>query len=356
MGLHLHGEPFGGNVKRAIVVLALIAFSYANAQQIIDPQKIEGGGFRLGPYPVPIEQDEVKGVLYTWLFFNTVVEGRVDPVYKLYLTLKSQLNTLPPMILQIVRTTLPQNNCGRINAVDNWVYGMNMPTMKVMNENTVRIEANGSIETWSCFRNPVDETVCDHYTDSFGNEIPYNCRTRRGSPIKARNLQQGYEITKDIRFRSVNGEWRIRDDKATVFFTGDSVGTMALNTIAFIQNNLGAALGNPLLTEQRIKMTVPEEYRFLNPRYERAGFEMSDGVPFLVGGASISVSANQINDFMQKYFGSLWTPIAETNASRPGREPWTKARLRQYCKETAPELEIADCGARMGIPYDGIPD
>ena len=317
------------------------------------PAKFEYG-YRIGPYPVPLEYEGVNAVLYTWLFFTPIVEGRGNPTYSLRVTVKVQLNTLPGMFRQVMRQKYPDDNCGRINNVDNWVYTFEDPKITVVDEHNLRVVASGMVSTWTCLENPVFETVCESYTDSLGISWPYNCKSRPGSPIKTQNIRQGVDVTKGLYLDAKDGAILVKDYEPTINFAGGIADTL-LNFIALIEHNLGAAFANAFMSARRIELMVPEAYRAFHPKYDLARFELSNGVPFLAVGASAGVTAKQVNDFMRQTFGGLWTDIPETAA--PAAAPaLTKAAVQQMCLQQDPADDVPTCAAKMGLPYAELPD
>lgn len=312
-------------------------------------------GYRIGPYPLPITEDGESATLWIWLTFTPVQEGRGNPIFKLKLSLEAKLDEIPPAAKRIVDKKYLSDNCGRIDAVDNWVYALDAPRFIVVDPHNLQLLAKGQIETWSCFRNPVPETVCDHYRDDvFNTDIPYNCTTRQGSPIKTRNLQQGFEVTKNFyASTSADGRLEIKDQKPIKDFLGQTLTTQILSFLDFVSGNLGAILANAYMTPQLIELSVPAEYRAFNPRYEDAGFKVDQNSVFLVVSASVSITAVQVNSFMRSRFGGLWTDLPAS--SGPARLDMTKQQLRSLCAER-PQWSLTDCAAAAGFKYDELPD
>lgn len=346
-----------GAIRSAMVaMLGASLWVAAVAQQasarIPVPEKREEG-YRIGPYPVEIEQDGAKGTFYSWLYFIPIVEGRGETSYRLRLVLKVQLTALADMFKKVMDDKYPHDNCGRINNIDNWVYTTERPSMAVVDAHRLRVDASVMVSTWSCFENPAFETVCDSYRDSLGIEWPYNCKTRRASPIKMQLLRQGVDVTKEFWLDAADGALQYKDNEPTIKFAGGPIDTIS-NFAVTIFHNVGAAYRNAAMTPSRIEMMVPEDYRAFHPTYDLAGFETAGGEPFIVVGASAGVTAQQINAFMRRTFGGLWTDIVPTPTSAP--TAMTKTELARQCAESMAGEDIRTCAAKMGYPYDELPD
>jgi hypothetical protein len=154
-------------VRIAVLLYLFASIGSANAQAV--PVHDEGG-YRIGPYPIPIETEGVKTDLWTWLYFLPVIEGRgPDRSYKLKLAIKANLSTLPTLVKSIADKKFDKNNCARYG-VDNWVYVFEQPTIEMAGSNRLVFTSTGIIATWTCIQNLVPETVCEQgqYRDSLG--------------------------------------------------------------------------------------------------------------------------------------------------------------------------------------------
>lgn len=293
---------FGGLIYASYVLLA--PFCYAQNQP--SPPN----SYQIGPYPVPFENDRIKTQFWTWLHFTPSIEGRENPTYKLVLTISIQLDNLPKLLSDYAAQTLSTDPCGRCPNVDNWVYSplnVNPPEVK---QHCLRITASGVFSTWTCLPG-VDETVCDYYEDDLGNKWPYNCRLRRGDPIKSRNFQQEYELTKDY-FLDVTPDGRIKwtDSGLIIHMIGDSPGSQFLEVVAMLENNLKSTIAAACSLDTKfIDMNVPEDFKVLNPKYCYGAFEKTDQGAFLIVSASVSTTEAEINNFMRKHFEGIWRGI-----------------------------------------------
>lgn len=347
-------------MKRLLLILltlfALASPSLADAQtQIINPRR-GADGFRIGPYPIPLDDEgDTIGYIYTSLIFVPEIQGRGAGPFVLRMHAMAQLTDMGAAIERLAERRLSQDNCGRVNAVDNWVYDVSNTTVEVPDPSRLRIKARVSVSTWACTEG-VPETVCETYTDSFGISWPYNC-VWRPTRYKTVLLQQGGEAEQEILFRVSQGvvEYKIFDP----VLTPDN------NTV--LQNLFNGALrhflhtdealqNNAVFTPDRWQAPIPSEYEFLHPTIERAGFETIQGQPFVYSTFSVSVTADQINDFMSQYFGSLWTPIQPAPVANSGP---TKRSVQADCVgylAQNPGHTIYQCAAAMGLPYDELPD
>lgn len=314
------------------------------------------GGFRIGPYPVPFQHEGVNTVFWTWLYLTPVIEGRGNSTYKLYLTIKVQLDNIPEFARVIAEKKLSRDNCGRINAVDNWVYSVNRPSLELRNANNLRIVLNGHVSTWSCLENPVPETVCDTYRDSLGLTWPYNCRFRASTPIKWMNFQVGVIATEDIFLSAKDGEIQYKVNQP--LFNVDNSGFLnpILNLLLDVFYNFGTAASNLVLAPTRIPLSISQDFNKFNPRYENARFETTSGAHHVSITASAGITRDQINSFMRNAVGPLWNDIGPAVGIAPTPGPMTKSRLREECRQILPGVDIRECAAKSGWPYDALPD
>lgn len=335
----------------ACVVFFLLFTNFSYAQ---NPEKTEYG-YKLGPYPTPVELEGIKTNFWTSLRFNTVIEGREDPRYKLILELFIQINNLPSLIHAYAAKNLPSNNCAAYN-INNEVYNIKVNPLEVLEGgHGLRISGSGDLSIWACSAGP-DETRCDHYRDDFGNDWPYNCRLERGKDMKSMIAQQGFEFHKDFYLNSEKGALKFSDYKPFIWFTGGSLGTSILNMLGLFTNNLGAAINNAFLHPNYVVMNVPEDYRAFDPRYESAGFRKIKNAEFIVISASASISASQINEFMRRMFGDIWNDILPELPKTKPKSAMSKKILREECKKYAPNDDILVCAADMGWDYNSLPD
>lgn len=346
--------------SRLIVILALIfalAPLQAMAQNIVNP-RYGNGEYLLGPYPFKQGMNGVDAQLYGNLIFRPVIEGRANPTYKLYLKVMVQLTGLGPAVKGYVDKNYSQDNCGRINAVDNWVYTVKNTRLRVVDRNTLRITSEGSVSTWTCTEG-IPETVCDSYSDSFGISWPYNCKLRP-KVWKAQNFEQGFEVVKDT--------WVDSTANSISFKNYDPVATPDNNTV--IQNIFNGVFRhfaktdetinrNATLSPRTIEVIVPTEYQFLNPRIEFAGFQSYKDEPFLVATYSVAITREQINAFMSRFFGSIYKPIAAPVVAPINPGSPTKSSVRAECAEHLrqhPGDTVEKCAALLGLPYSELPD
>jgi hypothetical protein len=337
--------------------LALLVPAQASSQNIVNP-RASNGTFKLGPYPVKADLDGIPVQLYTTLIFQPVIEGRGNPTYKLNLIALVQLTDLGPAVKRYVMAKYSQNNCERVNNVDNWVYSVKSTTLRVVDRRTLRISSVASVQTWTCTEG-LPETVCETYKDSFGFEWPKNCKMRP-TRYKVMNFEQGAEVTKDT--------WVDSTPTTILFKNFDPVIKPDNNTV--LQNILNKVFrdlaktdatiaNNAALSATSINAAVPSEYLFLNPRIEEAGFNEQGGEPFLYGRYSVSIEREQINSFMSRYFGSLWDPITAPATAASTAPALTKAQVRSDCADYLkknPGDTIEHCAALHGLPYADLPD
>ena len=324
MGLHLYGRYTKGKAMKTIgifILFLLISFSQLSFADGPTAAKLEDG-YRIGPYPIQQDLDGIPVKLWAWLFATPIIEGLGDSdrTYKLKVTVKVQISDLRRAAQTYIDTKLDHDNCQRINNVDNWVYGLKVEPLDVSDGHTMKVKVTGTISTWTCIENPVFETVCDHYTDMFGFSYPYNCYTRRGAPMKTQNFSQGVELSGNVYLKErPDGSLDYRKpEKFFIYFTGDSPATTALNIFALLENNLGTIF-NGMQPANTYKMIVPDYLQFLNPKFEFAGFERSGAAKteFAVLSASIGVKPSELNSYMQRLVGPLWSDISPIEPKAP---------------------------------------
>lgn len=297
--------------------------------------------YQIGPYPAQYEKDGIKDTFWIWLRFTPVTIGRVNPTYKLKLTIFVQVNGLPRLLASYAAQKLPTDNCARFN-VDNWVYHVVPAPLEIRKAHSLRLTATGDISTWTCLPG-IQETVCRSLLD---------CTLRDGNPIKTINLQQGFEATKDWYLDiTADGKLTYGDPKPQIYFTGDNPGAGFLNIVALLSHNLSAALQHSMVT---MEDKIPADYKFLNPRYEWAGFVLNNGIEWMTADASVSITSSQIGDFMQKYFPNTWQGLIPEIA--PKREKMTKQLMHEECDKYAPGQDILDCASSMGWDYPSLPE
>jgi len=139
-----------------------------------------------------------------------------------------------------------------------------------------------------------------------------------------------------------------------VLWTGNSLPTQVLNVLSFMANNFGAAISNALLSPKLIEIKVPEDFKVLHPRYEDAYFEKNQSGTYVVAGASVSITAEQINGFMKKHFGNAWHNIPE--AAPPTQVKMTRKGLEALCAQYDPQDSVVICGRKMGWDYNQLPE
>ena len=337
------------SILSALLFLLFIESAVADGTPVAQPI------FELGPYPIPYELDGVKTSFNTWLQFIPVIEGRGVPTYKLLMRVRLQIDSLPQFFVDYARSKTPNDNCARINNIDNWVYSFKTAPFQISDDrHNLTLGSSGDVSTWTCTES-LPETVCDHYRDSLGIEWPYNCKTRRGSPIKTQNFIQGFDIKKSLFFSTDgNGNILYKDEKPTVWWTGDSLPTQVLNLLTFVMNNFGAMIGNALMSPKLIEMNVPDDFKVLHPGYEDAYFERNPSGVFIIASASVSVTADQVNDFMRKHFGPIWHDIPK--AAQPVNTVMTRKRLEAMCSQYDPHDGVVICGLKMGFDYNHLPE
>lgn len=351
-------------LRGTVLAIALLYTTVIFAQ----PTPIrDENGYRIGPYPIPIEHDGIKASLWTWLIFEPFAEPRIGK-YGLRVTAKSQLSEIRSLITGAVLKKLPRDNCARYS-IDNWVYTFNTPELNIASASSMNAVLRGSVSTWTCASNPIPETVCEGggtYRDSFGITWPAlpHCYTRPGQPLKSQNLEQAFEAQKGYFVgASPDGKLQLTDYKPTYWFTGGSPLTALLNMFALVENNLSAIFSNAMMKPQQFELVLPKEFVALVPRYEQGRFVMESGQPWLFVVASVSTTSETIDKIMRDTFGFLWTGATSkvtpsvSSLSAP-RTPasMTKERIHRECAEYAPRDPVQDCAMKMGFDYQRLPD
>jgi hypothetical protein len=329
----------------ALLVVSLISADRSDAQQVLNP-RYGNGSYVIGPYPVPFEVEGVKATIWVSLVFTPEVLLRHDPPFKLTMQAKAELTELGPAIRSYAVAKYSQDNCGRINAVDNWVYDIGNPKVTVVDSHTLRIKSRVDVSTWTCTEG-VPELVCEGLS----------CKLRP-TKIKIQNFEQGGEIRKDLWIDVKPDKILYKDYEPEIDIDNNTVLQNMLNdgfkTILKVDER---EQNNKLLPVSAIDAATPAEFKALHPQLEFGGFETYKDRPFLTFTYSVSINQSQINDFMSKYFGSLYTPF--TGYTPPPSEPYTKARLRADCAPYMaqhPGATIQECAAMMGMPYESLPD
>jgi hypothetical protein len=349
-----------GSRWAALLVLLLTcgAFTTAQAQEYppIAAQKTDTG-FQIGPYPVPYEYEGSKTILWTWLRFRHEVIGRAYPTYKLYMTLLVQFNHMPRFFEAALEKNWSMDNCGRINAVDNWVYALDTPRVELRDNHNIYLETSAYVSTWSCFENPVPETVCDEYSDSFGFRWPYNCRLRSATPIKWMNLEVGIDANVKAHLSAADGALVYKVEEPYLRMDDDAFFSPAVNLFADFLYNIPTSIHNAVLQPSRVSIEASQDFAKFNPRYEDAGFQMVQGAEFVYVTASVSITSAQINEFMRNAIGPLWDDVVIV-PSPPEPDAWTKSRVRSECADADVGTDWNECLALMGLPYvyEELPD
>ncbi len=344
MGLRVHGQTNREwQMSHCLrVANALTAFCLLMSSGVCRAEAAEQiRNYELGPYPVQQELEGINETFWVWLRFTPVIVGRIDPTYQLKLTVFVQVNHLPTFVSNYATRKLPTDNCARFN-VDNWVYHVVPEPLAIYKDHTLRLTAKGDISTWTCLPG-LQELVCHDL----------ECKMRDGDPIKSRNLQQGFEATKDWYLDVTHdGKLTYGDPEPLIYFTGDSIGSEILGILALVTHNLGSGLRHSMVV---VEDKIPPDYKFLNPKYEWAGFIISNHVEWMTAEASVSITTAQIEEFMKKYFPGTWQGLMPQPTSPP-KQKMTKQLMREECDKYAPGVDILDCASSMGWNYPALPD
>jgi len=338
-----------------LFILALLLASPGHAQQIVNP-RIKGSSFVIGPYPIALSEKGVSTTLYSSLFFKTLAEGRGNTSYKLFLTVATQLTDVGPAVKRFAEATYSQDNCGRLNSADNWVFAIKNPKVVVTDPHNLSIKSKVNVSTWTCVEG-VPETVCDHYSAA-GIQVPYNCKLRP-TRYKTINFEQGFEIEQGLFVEAANNKYAYKFYQMVVTPDNNTVIQNLINGILRDKAKTDEAMNNNrALAPTTGDLPIPPDFIAFNPKLENAWFETLSGEPFFCVEFSVGVTQSQIDEFMTKYFGSLYHPAGPA-APPPAAGPLTKARVRAECADYLaqhPGDTVQHCAALSGLPYDELPD
>lgn len=320
--------------------LGLVKLAYA--EEKISPY------FRIGPYPISYEIEGIRTHSWATLIFYPTIKDRTLDEIQLHINLFLQMDNLPSVAEEIVRRK--SDNCARYN-VDNWTYNLNKKDLLVTSPTSLKFHLEGSLTSWACSPG-LPETVVETCDNGM---FEYPCpKLRSGSAIKTKLLYQGFNLYKEIRMEIKDNKIIVSEKDPTIYLDNSNPLSPILNLLVFVTNTFPALISNLYQEPQSIiNQKLPEELKQINAKFNHAGFVNIENVPFATIHTSIGVNREQLNKVMRDHFGDIWTDLL---GLPPTKRDMTKSLMKNQCLELLPNDSLEECSAKLGWPYELLPE